>query len=330
MKKLILILVLSFTAQVSFSQTKIDFFDFVRNFDWSISESDFRVTYKDLLVEQPDSMSEFLEISGLIPLDGIFLGKYEATANAMYNKLFDKPTLGILFNSLNAFDYLEIEKIIEQKLGKSNYFVKGENSEDDMVKTESKRIWIEGNNIFTLAQAKSLGSTSLHLIAEYREPDFRQGYWGDSMDEIKRKEGKPDEFGMENIYSFTTYVAGIECLAGYRFTDGKLTSGKYIFLNLNSDNCIQNYEKLVELLTKKYVEPIGSDKKSTASDFELNVMDEGDVVEMGKMRFDVNWVTPSTTVAIYLYGEQYQIQLGIEYYSNLHQEEMEHDVLKDL
>ena len=51
-----------------------------------------------------------------------------------------------------------------------------------------------------------------------REPDFRQGFWGDSLAGIRRKESKADEFNMEGIYAFTTYVAGLECLSAYHFT----------------------------------------------------------------------------------------------------------------
>jgi len=163
-----------------------------------------------------------------------------------------------------------------------------------------------------------------------REPDFRQGFWGDSLADVKRKEGKADEFNMDGIYAFTTYVAGLECISAYRFTGTKLTSGKYVFLNNNSDNCVSNYNKLVELLTKKYGTPLSHDKETTASAFQQEIYTEGELVRNGDMKFETYWVTPFSTIAIFLNGEQYQISLDIEYYSNKLEEERENDILKDL
>ncbi len=48
------------------------------------------------------------------------------------------------------------------------------------------------------------------------------------------------------------------------------------------------------------------------------------------MSFETYWFTPFSTIAIFLKGEQYQISLNIEYYSNKLEEERERDILKDL
>ena len=122
----------------------------------------------------------------------------------------------------------------------------------------------------------------------------------------------------------------MECIATYRFTNNMLTLGKYIFTTINTDNCVRNYQQLSDLLTTKYGNPISKEKKSIAEDYEQEVLSEGQLISMGKLRLETIWDTPTTFLGILLYGEEYQPILIIEYYSKLHQEELEKDILKDL
>lgn len=319
MKKLILSLLLASILLPSFAQSKIDFFDFVRDFDWNMSESDFRAKYKDRIIEQSDSLIDFwkeMPIS-LIALNNIQLGKYNTYTCITYFKQFHKPGVTAVINVSDPFDYIEIEKMIEEKLGKPIYLA-------------NKKTWVQEKHIYTSTFENQYGETKFTIVAQEQEPDFRQGYWGESMGEIKKKEGEPDKYGMKNIYMFDTYVAGLSCMAAYRFTNGILTSGKYIFTNINSDNCIENYETLVELLTVKYGEPGYNNKESSASELEKSTYTEGELVIANKMRLQTEWLTPSSYIIIALYGEEYQPMLVIEYSSNLHQEERAADILKDL
>lgn len=333
MKKLTLSLLLAFALLPSFAQEKIDFFDFVRDFDWNMSESDFKAKYKDRIVT-PEDASATLDRSYV--LSGIYFNQYDTETAVRFDSQPKRTVVSLSFIDLEDSEHSKLKEILNQKIGDPTHILYNgmvlnkQDAEVLNIGLDYTRIWVVGAYNFLWYPKDENGQQYMSLIVERRAPDFRQGYWGDSMNDVKIKEGKPDEFDMEGIYSFTTHVAGLECLAGYRFTDGKLTSGKYVFLNLHADNCVRNYEQLVELLTTKYGEPISNDKKSTALDFERSVLDDGELVESGKMRFDASWTTPSTSVAIYLYGERYQIQLGIEYYSVLHQEEIEQDVLNDL
>ena len=96
------------------------------------------------------------------------------------------------------------------------------------------------------------------------------------------------------------------------------------------DNCVEKYNDLLDLLTQKYGEPARNDKESTAEDFEQRLFTEGELVRDGKMNFVSFWYTPTTWIALGLSSELYQIKLVIEYYSTLHQEEREADILEDL
>ena len=168
------------------------------------------------------------------------------------------------------------------------------------------------------------------MKGEPREPDFRKGKWGDSMAECKRKESKADTFHMDDIYAFKTHVAGLSTIAAYRFTNDKLTSGKYIFQNQNTDNCIENYNELVSFLTKKYGEPINVEKEDIAKDYERSVYSEGQLVQDGKLKFETTWYTPFSLITIFLNAERYSISLTIEYYSNRLNQMREDSILEDL
>lgn len=333
MKKLISFLLLAFTLLPSFAQEKIDFFDFVNNFDWDMSEAEFKTKYHDRIVVDENTPAA---LEGQYVLSGIYFNQYNTETTVRFDSQPKRIVISLSFITLEDSEHSKLKEILDQKIGDPTHILydgRVLNKQDAEILNlglDYMRIWVTGIYNFLWYPKNEDGPQYMSLIVERRSPDFRQGYWGDSMAEVKKKEGKPDKYGMEGIYSFDTYVAGMECLAAYRFTKGKLTSGKYIFLNLNADNCVQSYKKLVELLTAKYGEPISNDKKSTALDFERSVLDDGDLVMSGKMRFDAGWATTSTSVSIYLYGEQYQIQLGIEYYSMLHQEDRVQDILDDL
>ena len=315
----------------SFAQTKIDFFDFVRDFDWNMSESDFRTKYKDRIVVLPDSMPDFYGKEGFIQLDNVYLDRYKTRTCVKYVELSQQLSIVSSLDHFGALDYLEIEKIVERKLGKPIHTQNGENDFSNHQNTLIyDKTWVTDTYTFSLMLTQTEYGYVFVIIVQGREPDFRQGYWGDSMGEIKKKEGKPNGSDIQGIYSFLTYVNGMECIATYRFTNNMLTLGKYIFTTINTDNCVRNYQQLSDLLTTKYGNPISKEKKSIAEDYEQEVLSEGQLISMGKLRLETIWDTPTTFLGILLYGEEYQPILIIEYYSKLHQEELEKDILKDL
>lgn len=334
MKRLTLLLFFIGATLAAFAQNKIDFFDFVNSFDWKLSEDIFKEKYNDRIVINTDSIPDIYALTGNWLLRDIYIGKYETMTFIRYDNQMQEPVI-ISLPTTKLLD--SISQIVNYKLGKPDLSLDDTNLAtfnmgDLGFEKGNIKLWMSTPTFMTITARND--KQRLIFIGAVpgveREPDFRQSFWGDSMADIKRKEGKADEFNMDGIYAFTTYVAGLECLSAYRFTENKLTSGKYVFLNNNSDNCEGNYNKLVELLTKKYGEPFSNDKKTTASKYKQKIYTNGELVRNGNMSFEAYWFTPFSTIAIFLKGEQYQISLNIEYYSNKHEEEREKDILKDL
>lgn len=338
MKQLTLLLLFVGASLTSSAQNKIDFFDFAQSFDWKLSENAFKEKYNDRIVISTDSIPDVYASTGNWLLKDVYIGKYETITFVRYDEQTQKPAIVSLPTTEILDSLMDIKKLVDHKLGKPELSLEDMdlaafNMGDLGFEKGHIKMWMSTAPIFLTITAKNDDQQIIFIGAVpqiEREPDFRQGFWGDSMAGIKRKEGKPDEFNMDEIYAFTTYVAGLKCLCAYRFTHNKLTSGKYIFLNTNSDNCVENYNKLVGLLTKKYGAPLSNDKKTTASAYQQKIYTEGELVRNGDMKFETYWVTPFSTIAIFLSGEQYQISLNIEYYSNKLEEERENDILKDL
>lgn len=343
MKRLALLLLFVGITLTPFAQNKIDFFDLANSFDWKLSEDAFKEKYNDRIVVSTDSIPDVYASTGSWLLRDIYIGKYKTMTFVRYDNQTQKPAIVSmptpeLLDSISRIVSADIQQIVNHKLGKPELSL----NDIDLSTFNMGNLGVEKGNIkIWMSTAPTFmtiiaGNDEQQLIfigavpEMEREPDFRQGFWGDSLADVKRKEGKADEFNMDGIYAFTTYVAGLECLSAYRFTGNKLTSGKYIFLNNNSDNCVSNYNKLVELLTKKYGEPFSNDQKTTASSYEQKIYTDGELVRNGDMKFETYWFTPFSTIAIFLNGEQYQISLNIEYYSNKLEEERENDILKDL
>ena len=337
MKKVLILLFLSFFVSLLSAQERISFSDFVRDFDWTLTKSEFRDRYKDRLIVVTDGTPDFFAMEGFLRLDNICFYEYTTQVLVRFYEQENEIVLVLNFTGLEESKYAGLKKLLIQKLGEPTYLLwNGETlNKEDMkifdIGLDFERIWVTDKYVITWYPVEDNGMMYMMLMVQKRKPDFRQSYWGESLDEIKKKEGKPDENEDDAIYTFTTTLAGIgSCLAVYRFTDNELTSGKYILLGINSDNCIQNYERLLDLLIMKYGEPGSHNKKSTVSELEHDAFSDGYWVTAGKMRFDAMWSTSTSTVGIFLYGEQYVPMLIIEYMSNLHQNEMDQDILKDL
>lgn len=339
MKRLtILLLLAGFAFSVS-AQTRIDFFDLADSFDWNLSKSEFVEKYKDRVIISTDTIPDAGMDSYV--LGNVFIGGYRTMTIVQFDAQTQRPMLislptDSLGQTFFTYKVEDIERIVEERLG----------SPDDVMedveitayegfmgyKTGDVKTWDSAVPMFLTISAGEGEQRIIAVSAVSRNPDFRQGYWGDSMEEIMKKEGRADEFDIEGIYSFKTYVAGMECMCAYRFTDDRFTSGKYIFTNVNSDKCVSNYDRLVRLLTKKYGEPYRNDKKSDATYYDQQWFSEGELVEKGDMSFMASWNTGFSVIFLSLDGEQDMIFLSIEYYSSdyLFSEDPEEDILKDL
>ena len=345
MKRIALITLLLLTAFSASSQSRKDFFAFVDSFNWGQTEDAFKAKYASRIIPQTDSLVIGLELKDhSYLLNDLKIGDLDCYTIVGFEQETGTPsvigrfTREILDSALPSILKNKADKIVKSKLGDPDMPLEGmplasfgwegfDGVDGNMY------LWMTDALTFSTITATTEEGLLYLFIArkgEPREPDFRKGKWGDSMADCKKKEGKADQYNMEGIYAFDTYVAGISCIAAYRFTNDMLTSGKYVFQQQNTDNCIRNYEKLVDLLTTKYGEPTSQDTKNTAEEYQKRIYSEGELVRDGKITKETYWLTPFSTIAIFLNAERYSISLNIEYYGNKVDKIREEAILNDL
>lgn len=344
MKKTLLIALLSVFSLFCSGQNRKDFFNFAGAFNWSMSEADFKAKYGSRIVPETDSLALSLEMQkGTYLINDLKIGDYDCLTLVSYSmdetpSIVARLTDEALQASMPSVLAMKLDRIVAQKMQEPDLKL------DDMPLSAfgfegleevkgTLRIWMTDALTFgTVSTTTEDGLTYLFVArkGEPREPDFRKGKWGDSVATCKSKEGKRDEYGMENIYAFDTYVAGIKAIAAYRFTDDRLTSGKYVFTQENEDNCIRDYDNLVSYLTKKYGEPAKVNKDYNATDTEKRTYSDGELIRNGKLEMSTYWFTPFTAIAITLNGERYSVSMGLEYYSTKLDQMREEGILNDL
>ena len=344
MKKLVFILLLLPSFLFVWADNKIDIFDFINQFDWTQTKKEIEKKYKDRIVLGG-------ELEKTIEFSGIVLGDYDLSFNVLFADGGNMPTGLSFYPKLELFLSLgyaeiasDIDSIMDEKFGEPNIPYGPYHAtmlEDKSV--IAVKVWenIKGLKGITLTQrTMTLSSLDLLVVAyiaspsnlitkEKTEPDFRKGYWGDSRRVIEERERKRDEFNLDNIYSFSTTVAGLSCIAAYRFTNDKLTSAKYLFDNISVYNCIENYDNLFGLLKKKYGDPVENEEENIASERQRSIYTEGELVRDGRLLKSALFLSPFSYIFIKLSGGD-GFSLLIEYYSVEHDNEREADVLRDL
>jgi hypothetical protein len=175
-------------------------------------------------------------------------------------------------------------------------------------------------------------STFLKMnVEQYSESktDFRVAKWGDSKEEVMAKEGKTDLSGSPDIYMFYDTVAGLSCVVGYVFTDDKLTMAKYLFQqkHTNKNDYIEDYNKLVGLLTKKYGEPYSNSPFWKNTLYKSDPSQYGFAISCGHLLYSASWDLETTELVVRLTGENFDISFQVQYlskkYKNAQKEQQE-------
>ena len=147
--------------------------------------------------------------------------------------------------------------------------------------------------------------------------DFRKTNWGMSKEQVKETEkGKiVSENEDEVIFRVPDFDDNFEC--GYSFLENKLYNSTYLFIgeHTNLNDYIDDYERIKEALTKKYGKPI-KDTISWKNDLYKNDKQYwGLAIVSGDLDYFTLWETSTTTILLALFGNNYDISLGIRYES---------------
>jgi hypothetical protein len=158
-------------------------------------------------------------------------------------------------------------------------------------------------------------------------PHFRRASWGMSELEVRDSEDQEPIRERPNVLVFAGRVAGLPCDFIYIFVADQLVRTKYIFTVEHSydNDFIQDYDSLKTLLKEKYGLPVSRNGKQseqlwTNDLYQDDPEDWGMAISMGHLMYCSNWSTPDTDIFLMLTGDNYEIELLIEYTSKSHAE----------
>lgn len=318
MKKIFATAITIWLSILAFANTPIkSFFDSV---DWSLTESAFIQQWPDQTVKVKHFYNEYGKFTNDYAINDIELGDWTLQADVNVNE--GTQTLKFISISIpTGNDYLTTLKEAENAL----FAIYGspEVVEDELsgtfVKHKNSR-WYSGN--YALELSLNIYSEKAYLKIMVKEHDnsandIRVAKWGDSKKDIMAKEGKSNLSTSPDIYMFYDTIAGMSCAVGYVFTDDKLTMVKYLLDHdhSNLNDYIDDYNKLVSLLTKKYGEPYHNAPVWKNSLFKGDYSNYGLAISSGHLVYNSKWNLDRTEIDVLLGGENYKIDFQIQYLS---------------
>lgn len=166
---------------------------------------------------------------------------------------------------------------------------------------------------------KQLLISALALISftTFAQTDFRKSTWGMSKSQVKQIEAVEPLTDVKDMLVCSSKLASLETLIGYIFVEGKLVRGIYQFgdKHTNRNDYIDDYKKLKELLTKKYGSPKKDDVVWKNDLYKGDVQNYGMAISIGHLSYYSSWTTDRTKIALFMYGENFEIDTALEYSS---------------
>jgi len=154
------------------------------------------------------------------------------------------------------------------------------------------------------------------------DTDFRKSSWGMSPKQVKATEKKKPFYedkldANRTIITYKERIVGLSAYVVYIFTYGKLTRTKYqIFENhTNKTEYLSDYYSLLEVLRAKYRSPNREDTFWKNDLYKDDPKDWGMAVAVGHLSMFASWEAERTNITLALFGDNFKIDLGIEYTS---------------
>lgn len=148
---------------------------------------------------------------------------------------------------------------------------------------------------------------------------FRETKWGMSRQDVKRIEKEKNPIDATDGISYESNVLGLDCFIHYYFTeDDKLALGGYSFRNryTNTNKHIDDYKRIRKLLIQKYGDPKPGREIIWKNDLYRNKpQDHGMSISMGYHSYVTIWENNDTRILLSLSGNNFRIDLSINYMS---------------
>ena len=146
--------------------------------------------------------------------------------------------------------------------------------------------------------------------------DFRNTNWGMTSQEVIDSEPLKLIANQDNQLFYITSILTRECYLFYNFQNNdKLSSAGYFFQikHTNFNSYIDDYFEVQDAIVSKYGEPLENNRIWTNDLFKDNEQFWGTAISMGYLQYKSTWETEKTKIILKLYGDNYEIHLGLIY-----------------
>ncbi len=179
-----------------------------------------------------------------------------------------------------------------------------------------------GQTIATTSDGRAVilkedGTWAYQQTVEPGEFTFRQTYWGMSRDEVKASEDVKVAQEGDNIIAYQGTVSNLDTLIAYHFVSNKLVRSGYVILekHSNENDYLRDYFVMKDALSDKYGPPAVDETKWNNTLYSGDREKFGFAVMIGHLRLWANWETEATKIFLLLAGDNYKINLRLDYSS---------------
>jgi hypothetical protein len=164
----------------------------------------------------------------------------------------------------------------------------------------------------TWEYVKEVPKDSIHF-------DFRRTNWGMTKEQVKSTESGKLTQEDDDLLIYDGMTSGMDVFICYIFVDNKLTRSKYIYStqHTNENDYIIDFKNIKESITQKYGIPKIDDIHWRDELYKDDPSQWGFAVSLGHLIYNATWETETTVMGLLLRGENYEINLSLEYKSKL-------------
>ncbi|NIO48439.1 MAG: hypothetical protein GTN73_03220 [Candidatus Aminicenantes bacterium] len=155
---------------------------------------------------------------------------------------------------------------------------------------------------------------------------FRGVLWGASKEHVKKAETsefmKEDKVGGAlkglEMLVYKADVAGLDGMIIYYFAKSLLTRARYIITESHSNKnlYLEDFKSIKSQLTKKYGSPERDDTIWSNDLYRDDPSEYGMAVSVGHLIYVAEWYPPESAIQLLLRGDNYKINLWVEYTSD--------------
>ena len=151
---------------------------------------------------------------------------------------------------------------------------------------------------------------------EKQDYDFKKIIWGMLREQVTENETEKVLSDKDNhLVYYGVEVANMNAYLYYFFANKQLVRTQYIFIDkhTNENLFIDDYNKLVAILTTKYGIPEYDRGIWSDNSYKKDKEDWGKAIKYGDVTFQAFWETDTTKILCDLSGDNYEIDLVIQY-----------------